>query len=71
MASEHMRKKFPSVYYASSAKDALRDADCCIIMTEWPEFSRLDDEFSVMKQPPVSLEGRRMLNRKDVEGICW
>jgi len=71
MASEHMKTVFPSIFYAESESDALHDADCCLIMTEWPQFSDLSDKFSLMKQPSIILEGRRMLNRKDVEGICW
>ena len=71
MAMINMSRVFPSITYAKSVKDALKDADACLIMTEWPEFSKLSEEFSLMKQPPVILEGRRMIRRPDVEGICW
>jgi UDPglucose 6-dehydrogenase len=70
MAGPAMQKVFPSLEYASSAADALRGADGCLVMTEWPEFSRLDKEFDLMAQP-VIIEGRRILFRKGVEGICW
>jgi UDPglucose 6-dehydrogenase len=71
LASDQMKKIFPSVSYTRSASDALESAECCLIMTEWPEFSLLSDEFLKMKQPPVIIEGRRMIEREDVEGICW
>ena len=70
MAGPAMQKVFPSLEYAQSAADALRGAEGCLVMTEWPEFSRLDKEFDLMVQP-VIIEGRRILSRKGVEGICW
>jgi UDPglucose 6-dehydrogenase len=70
VASSAMQKVFPSIEYASSAADALRRSDGCLVMTEWPEFSRLDKEFDLMAHKFV-IEGRRILSRKGVEGICW
>jgi len=70
LAGSAMQKIFPSLEYASSAAEALKGAEGCLVMTEWPEFSRLDKEFDLMAQP-VIIEGRRILSRKGVEGICW
>ena len=70
MAGPAMKKVFPSIEYASSAADALRGAEGCLVMTEWPEFSRLDKEFDQMAQQ-IIIEGRRILSRNGVEGICW
>jgi UDPglucose 6-dehydrogenase len=70
LASNNACREIPGLKCYPSAKDALKDADACIIMTEWPEFSQLDEEFKVMKSRVV-LEGRRISSCKDVEGICW
>jgi UDPglucose 6-dehydrogenase len=70
MAGPAMQEVFPSLEYASSAADALRGAEGCLVMTEWPEFSRLDTEFDLMAQQ-IIIEGRRILTRNGVEGICW
>jgi UDPglucose 6-dehydrogenase len=70
MAGPAMQKVFPTIEYASSAADALRGAEGCLVMTEWPEFSRLDKEFDLMARQ-VIIEGRRILSRNGVEGICW
>lgn len=70
MASPSMQKVFPSLEYASSAADALRKADGCLVMTEWPEFSLLDEEFDLMTNK-IIIEGRKILTPTGVEGICW
>jgi len=70
MAEPNMQKIFPAIEYAVSAGDALRGADGCLVMTEWPEFSRIDKEFNLMAQKIV-IEGRRILSWNGAEGICW
>ena len=51
------------IQYASSALDCIKNADCCIIVTEWPEFQKLtpEDFMKNMKQP-VLVDGRRIYN---------
>ncbi len=50
--------------------ELLRDADACLVMTEWPEFSGLNGAFDLMKSR-VIIEGRRILTCDGKEGICW
>lgn len=69
-ANLSMEKIFPNIDYCSSVDNALKDADACIVMTEWPEFGQLDKEFDLMKSK-VIIEGRRVLSCRDAEGICW
>lgn len=72
-ANENMHSVFPNIRYHSSAKDALKDADACLVMTEWDEFKKLDGEFKVMKNRIV-IDGRKVITpRKDIdyEGLCW
>ena len=49
------------VEFAVSAVDCLKNADCCILVTEWDEFKRLkpDDFIRNMKQA-VLVDGRRI-----------
>ncbi|ABN56141.1 MULTISPECIES: UDP-glucose dehydrogenase family protein [Methanoculleus] len=70
LAVPSMRRVFPGIDYAASAADALRGADACLVMTEWPEFSDLNGEFDLMKSRVV-IEGRRILSCGGKEGICW
>ena len=69
-ATSSMRKLIPDIEYCSTSADALRGADACLVMTEWPEFSLLDEEFDLMKNR-VIIEGRKILSCQDKEGICW
>ncbi|UCF07503.1 MAG: UDP-glucose/GDP-mannose dehydrogenase family protein [Thermoplasmata archaeon] len=49
-----------SVTYAESAKDALRDAEICIIQSDWSEFKSLKPEdFKAAMKTPVIIDGRR------------
>lgn len=70
LAVASMRRVFPGIDYAASAADALRGADACLVMTEWPEFSDLNGEFDLMRTRVV-IEGRRILSCDGKEGICW
>jgi UDPglucose 6-dehydrogenase len=49
------------IQYAGSAILCLKDADCCILVTEWAEFKKLKPQDYVrnMKQP-ILIDGRRI-----------
>jgi UDPglucose 6-dehydrogenase len=51
------------IKYAASAIQCLKNADCCILVTEWDEFKKLkpEDFIKSMKQP-VLVDGRRVYN---------
>jgi UDPglucose 6-dehydrogenase len=53
------------IVYASSAIQTLKDADCCILVTEWDEFKKLqpDDFVKNMKQA-ILIDGRRIYNKE-------
>ncbi|HOT04427.1 MAG TPA: UDP-glucose/GDP-mannose dehydrogenase family protein [Methanolinea sp.] len=70
LANTAMAKVFPGIMYYESAEGALSGADACLVMTEWPEFSHLDNEFDRMASR-VIIEGRRILSCDGKEGICW
>jgi UDPglucose 6-dehydrogenase len=51
------------IEYASSAIECLKNADCCIIVTEWQEFKRLKPEdFTQNMKNPIIVDGRRIYN---------
>ena len=70
MASDAMQNLLPNAEYVATAADALREADGCLVMTEWPEFTKLNKEFDLMKTRAI-IDGRHILSIPDAEGICW
>jgi UDPglucose 6-dehydrogenase len=54
------------IHYATSALDCIKNADCAIVVTEWPEFQKLtpEDYAKSMKQPVV-IDGRRIYNPEE------
>jgi UDPglucose 6-dehydrogenase len=69
-ANNSMKMIYSNIEYCKNPAEALRSADACLVMTEWPEFGNLNEEFDLMKSK-VIIEGRRVLSCRDVEGICW
>jgi len=53
------------IEYAPSSVQCLRDAECCIVMTEWDEFRKLtpEDFINNMRRPAI-IDGRRVYNPK-------
>lgn len=72
-ALENAKKAAPEIKYASR-EECLKDADACLLLTNWAEFRSMEDkDFAAMKSK-IIIEGRRILDRKKVsgyEGMCW
>ncbi len=56
--------RLPEIVVAPSALDAARDAECLVVLTDWPEFAEvdLDDLARVMAEPRV-VDARNLLDR--------
>jgi UDPglucose 6-dehydrogenase len=62
------------IQYASSVVACLKDADCCIIVTEWNEIKQLKPEtFKQNMKNPLIIDGRRTLNPQEAtkHGITY
>ena len=58
------------IYYAPDQYDALIDADCLMLVTEWPEFKNLD--YKKIKKSmvnPVLIDGRNLLDPAQMKAI--
>jgi UDPglucose 6-dehydrogenase len=64
VAVSNARKIFKNkIQYATSAIDCIKDADCCIIVTEWKEFKQLTPEdYKKHMKTPFLIDGRRIYN---------
>ena len=51
------------IEYAKSSIECLKDAECCIVVTEWEEFKQLEPEdFIKHMKSPLVIDGRRIYN---------
>ncbi|MGH6617935.1 MAG: UDP-glucose dehydrogenase family protein [Alphaproteobacteria bacterium] len=68
IAIEPARKALPEgkVSFAESLEEAVRGAEAVIITTSWKEFGRLPALLSDVANPPVVIDGRRMLDKRSV-----
>jgi UDPglucose 6-dehydrogenase len=63
IAEEEARKLMTGVEFASSAMEALRGADACILVTEWPEFSELDwRQAAEVMEGSLVIDGRNFVD---------
>lgn len=71
-AIENSRRLFPTLDYASSARDACELADVVLVLTEWAEFTNLDpsDIGPVVRNRRI-IDGRLCLSRAKWQQSGW
>ncbi|XOU94875.1 MAG: UDP-glucose dehydrogenase family protein [Candidatus Kerfeldbacteria bacterium] len=70
ISMDNFKKYNLNIKYATSAKEALKNSDCMVIMTEWDEFEALD--INTTKEIMNSLnivDTRNLLNIKEVKQL--
>lgn len=71
-----IKQFFPDIANTENIFDALKEADGCLITTDWNEFKNLTEaDFELMKNK-IIIEGRKVLNKDNFknikfEGIQW
>jgi UDPglucose 6-dehydrogenase len=54
------------IRYATDALNCLDQADCCILVTEWPEFKNLNpNTFKERLHQPVLIDGRKLYDQNE------
>ena len=54
------------IEYRNSSLECLKDAECCIVVTEWEEFKQLEPEdFVRQMKSPLVIDGRRIYNPEE------
>ena len=57
-----------SIMYCGTPEEALKDADICFILTEWPQITSLKPEVFLSMKRPIILDGRNCYRLEDMEG---
>jgi UDPglucose 6-dehydrogenase len=69
IAMPKVKEIFPNLNYTKSAQEAVDKAQLILILTEWPEFRKLNFE-----NKPV-IDGKNLFEKnkrpKNYEGVCW
>lgn len=66
-AMDKARELLPDVEMVSDMYEALVDADCLVLMTEWPEFAAADlDRVKALMRYPVVVDGRNLWDRHEM-----
>jgi UDPglucose 6-dehydrogenase len=66
--TENMKKIFPAITYCSSAKDAIKDSDLTIIVTEWNEFKSLDiKEIGSLMRTGAIMDMRNIFDPQEIK----
>lgn len=73
-ATDNMRQIHPDIKYTETYKEAMKDSDAALIVTDWEIFNQISrGDIRKMKQP-ILIEGRKInYNSLEIssEGICW
>jgi UDPglucose 6-dehydrogenase len=63
IAESEARELMPHLHYASSALDAIADADAAVLVTEWSEFTELDwNQVAQAMRGTLVIDGRNALD---------
>lgn len=72
VAAENVKQIYPDIAYCDNAYDVSVGADVTVVVTEWNEFKNLDfDRLGSHANSKVLFDGRRIYNRRQVEGAGW
>ncbi len=65
IAEENARKIMPWIKYCKDPYEALEGADATILVTEWPEFEKLNfKKVKKLMKKPIIIDGRNFLNKE-------
>ena len=70
IATENFKNHFPDINYFGSWQGAVKNADACIILTEWNEFRGMDlGELKTLMKVPIILDTKNILNIQELESL--
>ena len=71
MAIENFKKIFQNkIDYCKNSFDCIKSSDCCIILTDWDEYSNFtENDFKKHMRTPCVIDARRMLDPNKMHSI--
>ncbi len=65
-AMDNFRELFSDGMFCATAEECVEGSDAVVIATEWPQYSD-----PALYGDRLVIDGRRVVNTKNYEGICW
>ena len=70
IAMDNFKNHFPNIQYFGSWQDAVKNADACILLTEWNEFRGMDlNELKDLMKSPVLLDTKNIISIQGLESM--
>ena len=70
IAMDNFKNHFPNIQYFGSWQDAVKNADACILLTEWNEFRGMDlNELKDLMKNPVLLDTKNIISIQELESM--
>jgi UDPglucose 6-dehydrogenase len=68
IAMDNFKNHFPNIQYYDSWQDAVKNADACILLTEWNEFRGMDlNKLKDLMKTPVLLDTKNIISIQELE----
>ena len=68
IAMDNFKNHFPNIQYFDSWQDAVKNADACILLTEWNEFRGMDlNKLKDLMKTPVILDTKNIISIQELE----
>ena len=68
IAMDNFKNDFPNIQYFDSWQDAVKNADACILLTEWNEFRGMDlNKLKDLMKTPVLLDTKNIISIQELE----
>ena len=68
IAMDNFKNHFPNIQYFDSWQDAVKNADACILLTEWNEFRGMDlNKLKDLMKTPVLLDTKNIISIQGLE----
>ena len=70
VANSNFKELYPNINYFDNWKDCSRDADACVVMTEWNEFRGIDlEELKRLLNSPTLLDAKNIFSIKKLKSL--
>ena len=68
IAIDNFKNHFPNIQYYDSWQDSVKNADACILLTEWNEFRGMDlNKLKDLMKTPVLLDTKNIISIQELE----